>query len=157
MANLTEAAEAEFRVTYTKAADRMPGKIRAAYVTTEDSQPGMLAFKDHRHRTVMLANRDLVVSVERIEETGGCADSGTRMASGRVDPPVGYWTGPGCWGVALTAVQCPECKQRVTVDYPVKTLIEAKVFEKAFEQIIEDAAAQAKRECPDHDVIRMGQ
>lgn len=68
MAELTAADEAEHRISYKSPQD--PQVIRAAYVTTEDKHPDMLAFKDHRNRTVFLVSREDVLAVERLEPEG---------------------------------------------------------------------------------------
>lgn len=79
--NLTEADMAEHRITY-----RDPGKgtkvVCAAYVTTEDKHPDMLAFKDHRNRTVLLVSRESVLAVERT----GPEDSGHREIAEGFEP-----------------------------------------------------------------------
>lgn len=70
MADLAGADEAEHRITYRNPGNGGVGQIRAAYVTTEDKHPDMLAFKDHRNRTVLLVSRESVLTVERLEQEG---------------------------------------------------------------------------------------
>jgi hypothetical protein len=147
--NLTEADETEHRITFREAG-KADKKICAAYVTTEDKHPDMLAFKDHRNRTVLLVSRESVLAVERVEQQGGCAESAAFAAAAA---GVQYWTGPGEFGVTLTAIRCPACGTQLPADCPAKVLIAAP----SFEQVVADAAAQARRECPAHEVIRLGQ
>lgn len=61
---LTEADLVNFKVTY-RDHGRPDRKVRAAYVTTDQALPYMLAFKDHEHRTVTLIYSDEVLSVDR--------------------------------------------------------------------------------------------
>lgn len=80
MANsLTEADMADHRVIYQ---DPCKGtrNIRAAYITTEDKHPDMLAFKDHRNRTVLLVSRESVLAVERLEPE--CDEARTEISEG---------------------------------------------------------------------------
>jgi hypothetical protein len=77
--NLTEADEAEHYITYQNSTNS-PRTVRAAYVTTEDKHPDMLAFKDHRNRTVLLVSRESVLAVERLDPEG--SDVRTPIAEG---------------------------------------------------------------------------
>jgi hypothetical protein len=151
--NLSEADEAEHRITFREGREQVK-KVRAAYVTTEDKHPDMLAFKDHENRTVLLVSRELVLSVERTGQQGECAESTLREHPGLSG--TAYWSGPAVDGMTLKAVRCPGCLERIPVDCPARMLMEAASLEQAFEQAIAGATAQARRECPDHDVIRLG-
>lgn len=72
MPMLTDAEMADHHVTYDNTTNG-PLVIYAAYVTTEDKHPDMLAFKDCEHRTITLVKRDRVVAVERIVPVMMCA------------------------------------------------------------------------------------
>jgi hypothetical protein len=57
------------RVTYSL--PDIPSKtISAAYMTTEDRHPDMIAFHDYEHKTVALVRRDTVLHVERVQAGG---------------------------------------------------------------------------------------
>lgn len=148
--NLTEADEAKYLITY-----RTPGDYRgitAAYVTTEDKHPDMLAFKDHKNRTVLLVSREAVLAVERLEQTGGCADSGTAADPGAAAISQ-YWTGllPGtAAGFGLTRITCKGCDRHVAVECGDVTGMTPG-------DMIEAAGEQARRDCPEHETIRIGQ
>lgn len=154
MANLTAADETEHRIIFREAgqADR---KVCAAYVTTEDKHPDMLAFKDHRNRTVLLVSREPVLAVERVEQQGGCADSGSPVTSqGAAGVPSSlstYWTGNlgGAAGVTLTRIRCHDCR----LDVPVEC---GDVTGMDLDRMITAATQQAVAECPAHDVIKVG-
>jgi len=66
---LTPADMAEHQVTF--AAGTGPTSTRvftAAYVVADDAKmPGMLVFKDYRHRAVAMVNAATVLTVERLE------------------------------------------------------------------------------------------
>ena len=61
---LSESDLADFKVTF-RDSGRQDKTVRAAYVTTDQALPYMLAFKDHEHRTVTLICQDEVLSVDR--------------------------------------------------------------------------------------------
>jgi hypothetical protein len=66
MPELTDADMADFQVTSYAGRDKMDVRtIRAAYVTSDEKLPNMLAFKDHRHRVVALVSVTSVLAVER--------------------------------------------------------------------------------------------
>lgn len=77
---MPELTEADHCVTF-HVPGREPRIIRAAYVTTEDKHPDMLAFHDHEHRTVALVNREAVLHVERLEQQGADAAKGFQPTS----------------------------------------------------------------------------
>jgi hypothetical protein len=66
MPELTQADMADYQVTSYAGRDKMDVRIiRAAYVTSDDKLPNMLAFKDHRHRVVAIISVTSVLAVER--------------------------------------------------------------------------------------------
>ncbi len=81
--SLTEADMADHRVIYQDAG-KGTRTIRAAYITTEDKHPDMLAFKDHRNRTVLLVSRESVLAVERLDPDA--AEVRTEIAEGGFEP-----------------------------------------------------------------------
>jgi len=75
---LTPADMAEHEVTF--AAGTGPTSTRvftAAYVVADDAKmPGMLVFKDYRHRAVAMVNAATVLTVERLERGGNAPQPG---------------------------------------------------------------------------------
>ena len=66
MPELTQADMADYQVTSYAGRDKMDVRtIRAAYVTSDEKLPNMLAFKDHRHRVVAIISVTSVLAVER--------------------------------------------------------------------------------------------
>jgi hypothetical protein len=65
MPTLTDADMADHCIRFRDSGDTT---VSAAYVTTEEKHPDMLAFKDHLNRTVLLVSRVDVLTVERLEE-----------------------------------------------------------------------------------------
>ena len=103
---LTPADMAEHQVTF--AAGTGPTSTRvftAAYVVADDAKmPGMLVFKDYRHRAVAMVNAATVLTVERLER---CV----------VSPPE-----PQPGGVTLTKLAIPGAAgASQTVFYPPNT------------------------------------
>jgi hypothetical protein len=142
--NLTEADETEHRITFREAG-KADKKICAAYVTTEDKHPDMLAFKDHRNRTVLLVSRESVLAVERVEQQGGCADSGPKLPASLSH----YWTGvlDSTAGVQLTKIRCNGCKTEIPVGGNAAGL--------TLDEMVKAAEDQMARECPAHEIIRL--
>jgi hypothetical protein len=66
---LTAADMAEHQVTFTTGSDATKSRVFvAAYVVADDvKMPGMLVFKDYRHRVVAMVNAGAVVTVERLD------------------------------------------------------------------------------------------
>lgn len=65
---LTDADMAEHRITFRRP-EILAKTVCAAYVTTEDKHPDMLAFKDSEHRTVYMVSRSETLDVERLERS----------------------------------------------------------------------------------------
>jgi hypothetical protein len=97
MPTLTEADLADHRVRFDSGNTAI---TRAAYVTTEEKHPDMLAFKDHLNRTVLLVRREAVLTVERLEPEHVAAKApGTTESSG-IATTVHYAMNPGVPGAA---------------------------------------------------------
>ena len=66
---LTAADMAEHQVTFAGGSDAITTRVfTAAYVVADDAKmPGMLVFKDYRHRAVAMVNAATVLTVERLE------------------------------------------------------------------------------------------
>lgn len=67
MPELTEASMADYLIVGRASSGIPDRKVRAAYVTGDDSLPGCLVFKDHKHRVIALVSQDAVLSVERVD------------------------------------------------------------------------------------------
>jgi hypothetical protein len=78
MAELNEADMADYLITGYGSGGIPDRKIRAAYVTGDDTLPRTFVFKNHKHQVVALVNQDAVLTVERLDGTGqtGRAPSG---------------------------------------------------------------------------------
>ena len=104
---LTAADMAEHEVTF--AAGTGPTSTRvftAAYVVADDAKmPGMLVFKDYRHRAVAMVNAATVLTVERLErgentspEPGGVTL--TKMSTfGAAGVPQTVYYPPETWSI----------------------------------------------------------
>lgn len=66
MPELTDADMADHRITFRDSV-RNSRTIRAAYIAPDEKHPDMLVFKDARHRTVYMVNRNEALEVERLE------------------------------------------------------------------------------------------
>jgi hypothetical protein len=66
---LTAADMAEHQVTFAAGTGATTTRVfTAAYVVADDAKmPGMLVFKDYRHRAVAMVNAATVLTVERLE------------------------------------------------------------------------------------------
>ena len=65
---LTVADMAEHQVTFAAGSGTETRVFVAAYVAADDAKmPGMLVFKDYRHRAVAMVNAATVLTVERLE------------------------------------------------------------------------------------------
>jgi len=103
---LTTADMAEHQVTFTGGSGATKTRVfTAAYVVADDAKmPGMLVFKDYRHRAVAMVNAATVLTVERLER-------------GENAPPK-----PEVGGVTLTKLPVPGAAGGVsTVYYPPET------------------------------------
>lgn len=142
----------------------LPLRVQAAYIHQPHASAATVmtlgsplpaapvVLKDADHKVVFQGNPEHVQYVHNTaRDTGAEWTLRTPKA-----PDVAYWSKPGEYGTVLSAVRCPGCKERIPVDCPEREL-ETAAFGIAFEKAIMDATAQARRECPGHDVIRLGQ
>jgi len=103
---LTPADMAEHQVTFAGGSGATATRVfTAAYVVADDAKmPGMLVFKDYRHRAVAMVNAATVLTVERLERGGNV-------------PPE-----PQPGGVTLTKLPIPGAAgTSQTVFYPPET------------------------------------
>jgi len=108
---LTPADMAEHQVTFAAGTGATKSRVFiAAYVIADDAKmPGMLVFKDYRHRAVAMVNAATVLTVERLER-GENAHSGpqpggvtlTKLAvPGAAGAPQTVFYSPETWSTNL--------------------------------------------------------